>query len=667
MADHPHSGPSGRSERIETFGLGARLKRMVLGRARDLHDRRIFHQLALIPFLAWVGMGADGLSSTAYGPSEAFAAVGEGKSYIALALAAAIAGTVLLLSAAYSVLIEAFPSGGGYVVATRMLGRRAGLVSGCALLVDYVLTIAVSTAAACAALFALAPREWSEWKLEAGCGAIALLTVLNLRGVRESVMVLTPIFLLFVLSHAILIGAGMVLHLPEAGQVARTVAGDAAHDWSALGLGAMVMLFFKAYSMSGGTYTGIEAISTGVPLMREPKVRHAQRTMVYLATSLSVCAAGLILCYLLWGVAPEEGKTMNAILAEKVAEHLPGGAVLVWTTLLSSAFLLVTATQAGFMGGPRTLANLALDSWVPRRLASLSERLTTANGVVLMGAAALLTLWLTKGEIRTIVAVYAINVFLTFTLTMAGMLRFWWQKKGEPRRRRCVALFAGGLVVCATILGLTVWEYRHGIGLWAVAVTGLLVAVCLLISAHYQSVSAGLRKLFMTLEAIPRPRKDPPGAIDPLKPTAVVMVSHFGGVGIHTVLNVFKAFPDHFRGVVFVSVGVIDSGAFKGEDSIVALRAQTEDNLRRYVELAHGLGLSAASRMAIGTDPVDEAARLCLAVAKDYPRATFFAGKVVFGRPRWYHWLLHNDAALAVQRRLQLAGRTVVVMPARIL
>ncbi|MCK6490090.1 MAG: APC family permease [Planctomycetes bacterium] len=667
MADLPSSGPSGRIERAETTGLAGRLRRMVLGRARDLHDRRIFHQLALIPFLAWVGMGADGLSSTAYGPSEAFKAIGEGKSYVALALAAAIAGTVLLLSAAYSVLIEAFPSGGGYVVATRMLGRRAGLVSGCALLVDYVLTITASTAAACEALFALAPKEWSAWRLETGCIAIALLTVLNLRGVRESVMVLTPVFLLFVLSHAILIGAGLFMHLPETGQVASTIASDAAHDWSALGLGAMVMLFFKAYSMSGGTYTGIEAISTGVPLMREPKVKHAQRTMVYLAASLSICAAGLILCYLLWGVAPEEGKTMNAILAEKVAEHLPGGRVLVWTTLLSSAFLLVTATQAGFMGGPRTLANLALDSWVPRRLASLSERLTTANGVVLMGTAALVTLWLTDGDLTVIVAIYAINVFLTFTLTMAGMLRFWWQKKGESRRRRCVALFSAGLTVCATILCLTVWEYRHGVGLWAVAVTGLLVSVCLLIHSHYQSVSAGLRKLFMTLESIPRPSKQAPGAVEPNQAVAVVMVSHFGGVGIHTVLNVFKAFPNHFKGVVFVSVGVMDSGAFKGEDSLDALRAQTQENLQRYVELAHGLGLPATSRMAFGTDPVDEAARLCLAVARDFPRATFFAGKVVFGRPRWYHWLLHNDAALAVQRRLQLAGRVVVVMPARIL
>lgn len=659
--------PPSASGRADTDNLATRARRLVFGRAKNLHDRRIFHQLALIPFLAWVGMGADGLSSTAYGPEEAFKALGEGRSYVALALAAAIAGTVLLLSAAYSVLIEAFPSGGGYVVATRMLGRRAGLVSGCALLVDYVLTIAVSTAAAGKALFALAPPEWQGWMLPADLVAIVLLTILNVRGVRESVLVLTPVFIVFVLSHLVLIGAGITLHLPQAIDTARSVAGDFSTDLSAIGLGAMLMLFFKAYSMSAGTYTGIEAVSTGVPLMREPKVPHAQRTMVYLATSLSICAAGLIVCYLLWGVAPAEGKTMNASLAERVAEHLPGGGILVWTTLASSAFLLVTATQAGFMGGPRTLANLAIDSWIPRRFAALSERLTTGNGVALMGSAAFLALWLTGGDISTMVAVYAINVFLTFTLTMAGMLRFWWEKRGERRRRRCLALFGAGLLVCATILGFTCWQYRHGTGPWAVAATGFLVALCLLIHAHYQSVSAGLRKLYMTLENIPCPVREPPGAIDAAKPTAVVLVSQYGGIGIHTVLNVFRSFPDHFKGVVFVSVGVVDSGAFKGEDSIAALRAQTEGSLLRYVELAHGLGLPATSRFSIGTDPVDEATRLCLQAARDFPRATFFAGKVIFGRPRWYHWLLHNDAALAIQRRLQLAGRTVVVMPARIL
>ena len=660
--------PGATSDRLATEpGSLKRVSRVLFGKPRDLVDRRIFHQLALIPFLAWVGMGADGLSSTAYGPEEAFKMV-DGRAWVALLLAAAIAGTVVLLSAAYSVLIEAFPSGGGYVVATRMLGRRIGLVSGCALLIDYVLTITASIAAAGNAIFALAPPGWHHWKLAAEGGAIIFLTALNIRGVRESVLILTPVFLLFVLSHALLIGFGIAYHLPEAADTARKVATGFNDDWNGLGLWAMILLFFKAYSMSGGTYTGIEAISTGVPLMREPKVANARRTMIYLATSLSICASGLILCYLLWSIQPVVGKTMNASLAEALASHIPGGTVLIWTTLISSAFLLVTASQAGFMGGPRTLANLAIDSWVPRRFGALSERLTTGNGVVLMGMASLAALILTQGKVEDIVTIYAITVFLAFTLTMAGMLRYFWiQPKANPRRRRHLALFSFALVVCVTILAFTLLQSITGIGLWAVIIVAAMVALCLLIHAHYQGVSAGLRKLFMTLESIPTTHHGDPGPVDPKQPVAVVMVSHFGGVGIHTVMNVFRAFPNHFKGVIFVSVGVMDSGHFKGEDSTDALRAQTEENLSRFVNLGHGLGLPATSRMALGTDPVDEAARLCLDVAREYPKATFFAGKVIFGRPRWYHWLLHNDAALAVQRRLQLAGRTVVVMPARIM
>jgi hypothetical protein len=137
-------------------------------------------------------------------------------------------------------------------------------------------------------------------------------------------------------------------------------------------------------------------------------------------------------------------------------------------------------------------------------------------------------------------------------------------------------------------------------------------------------------------------------------------------VGIHTVLNVFRAFPGHFHGVIFLCVGIVDSGRFKGEGSIDELRTEIEENLGKYEILAKSLGVSCTSRYALGLDVVDEAENLCMAAAQDFPKLTFIAGKVVFGRPRWYHAILHNDAAMAVQRRLQLAGKTVVVLPARI-
>jgi hypothetical protein len=176
----------------------------------------------------------------------------------------------------------------------------------------------------------------------------------------------------------------------------------------------------------------------------------------------------------------------------------------------------------------------------------------------------------------------------------------------------------------------------------------------------------GLLKLYRQLEDIPVATTADPGPLDARKPVAAILVSGYNGIGIHTVLNALRAFPGHFSGAVFISVGVIDSGSFKGEDAVAELQRKVEGDLDRYVQLARSQGLPATSRMAMGTDVVDEAEALCLAVAQEYPRSTFFAGKVVFRRENWYHRWLHNDAALALLRRLQLAGRVVVVLPARI-
>ena len=642
-----------------------RVKRLLVGRPRDLFDKSIFHTLALVPVLAWVGLGADGLSSCAYGPEEAFKSLGANHAYLGVALAIAVAGTVWLLAAAYSHLIEAFPTGGGYGVATRMLGRRVGLVSGCALLVDYVLTITISVAAAGKALFSLLPPEWSHFALACEIAALAFLTVINMRGAKESIIVLLPIFAIFVLTHLIMIVTGIVRQVPHAPQVAQEVVTGWSTGIAELGFFAILAKLATAYAMSGSTYTGLEAVSNGLPLLREPRIANAKRTMLYLAISLSLAAAGIITCYLLWDIRPVEGKTMNAVLAERVSEGLPGATIFVWTTMLSAGFLLIAAAQAGFLSGPRVMSNLAVDGWLPRSFQTLSDRLVTANAILFLGIAAGGALWYTKGDVSQLAVLYTINVFLTFSLTMIAMLRYWWQQKGQPRRWRRIILYLFASLVCGGILLSTVATQFDGLGQIALAVTGLLAAVCLLIHAHYQSVSARLRKLYMELENLPRTPKADVGPIDRTKPVAVILVSRYGGIGIHTVLNVFRAFPGHFQGVVFLSVGIVDSGRFKGEDSMTELRQESEDSLAKYEGLCRSLGLPCISRYAVGLDVVVEAERLCLEVAKEFPRCTFFAGKVIFGSPKWYHGLLHNDAAMAIQRRLQLAGRTVVVIPAR--
>ncbi|HKT58566.1 MAG TPA: APC family permease [Gemmatimonadales bacterium] len=648
-----------------------RIKRFLLGKPRDLADSRLFHRLSLIPFLAWVGLGADGLSSSAYGPEEAFKALGD-HSYLALGLAALMAGTVLLISAAYRRIIEEFPTGGGgYVVASKLLGPRAGVVSGSALLVDYVLTITISIAAAGDALFSFLPPAWHGAKHPVEFALILLLTTLNLRGVRESVLTLLPVFILFLVTHLIVIGGGIVGHLPEVSRTVGAVREGYQHGVATLGTWGLLLVFVRAYSLGGGTYTGIEAVSNGLPIMREPKVATGKRTMVYMGTSLAFTASGLLLCYLLWQLAPVQGKTMNAVLVERLAGGLPLGQPFVVLTLFSEAMLLVVAAQAGFIDGPRVLANMAVDSWMPHRFAALSERLTTQNGILLMGGAALAALLYTRGDVGHLVVMYSINVFLTFSLSMFSMLRFWWQHRNARREWMSrLALFVAGFILCFTILVITVYEKFAQGGWITVVITALLIGVCFLIRRHYRSVAAELDRLDRELGDLPHvPRRSSATSadgLDPRKPTAAVLVGSYGGVGIHTMLNIFRAFPGHFQNLVFLSVGVVDSGEFKGEDAVEHLRQRTEEMLTNYVNLATGLGMPATARMAIGTEAVAEAEKLCLEVAREFPHIVFFAGKMIFQRETWYHRLLHNETALAVEKRLRWVGKTMVTMPIRV-
>ncbi len=644
-----------------------RLGRAVFGAPRDLGDKRLFHRLALIPFLAWVGLGADGLSSSSYGPEAAFTALGQ-HTFLALGLVALMATTVLIISLAYSRLIEEFPSGGGgYVVATKLLGARAGVTSGSALLVDYVLTITTSLAAAGDAIFSFMPAPYAAVKLPVEIGFLLFLTILNIRGVRESVLALTPIFLVFLVTHAVLIGGGIIGHSGDTGAVVTEVQHGYQQGVSLLGVGGLLLLFVRAFSLGGGTYTGIEAVSNGLPIMREPRVRTAKRTMLYMAVSLAVTASGLLLCYLLWHIVPQAGKTMNDLLAERMTRGIPGGRVFTVVTMISEGALLVVAAQAGFLDGPRVLANMAVDSWVPHRFSALSERLTTRNGIVWMGVASLVALLYTGGHVDQLIVMYSINVFLTFSLSMFAMLRFWWGQRARPQRPWRIVLFASGLVLCATVLVITVFEKFTQGGWVTVAVTAVVIAACFGIRRHYADAQAKMQQLFDELGELPSSATHvAPLAIDATKPVAAILVGSYGGVGIHTMLNVWRAFPNHYRGIVFIGVGVVDSGEFKGEHAVDQLRERTEAMLGEYVALAGRLGIAATSRVAIGTEVVEEATDLCLNVSAEFPKATFFAGKLIFRRDTWWLRLLHNETPLAIQKRLQWAGKMMVTLPVRV-
>jgi amino acid transporter len=647
--------------------------RWVVGKPRDLNDPEVYHHISLVAFLAWVGLGADGLSSSAYGPDEAYRALGA-HSHLAPLLVLMTAVTIIVISVAYSDLIQYFPGGGGgYLVASKLLGPRVGVVSGCALLVDYVLTISVSIASSCDALWSFLPQHYLAYKFPAEFIILGFLMVLNLRGAKESITVLMPIFLLFLATHLFLILYSLISHFTALPTVFHGAAVDFRSSVSALGFAPIMFVLLRAYSMGGGTYTGIEAVSNGVTMLREPRVQTGKKTMFLMAASLAFTAGGILFGYMLVDAMPVAGKTMNAVLLENLfgswmTGGLPIGRWLVITTLVSEAALLIVAAQTGFLDGPRVLANMSLDSWVPHRFAELSDRLVAKNGVFLMGVAAMATLYYTKGNITTLVIMYSINVFITFTLTELGMTRHWIiDRKQEPRWKSRLAIHGTGLVMCASILTITLYEKFSEGGWVTVAITGVLILLCYMIRKHYDNVKKGFGHLDDVLAITPLPELPDlvTRPMDKNARTAVLTVPSYSGFGMHHLLAILKLFPGHFTNVIFVSVGVIDTGNFKGSAEIGSLESRIRLDLEKYVRSCENFSIRGDYRMVMDTEAFAAIERICRQLSKEFPNSIVFTGKLLFRKQHWYQRLLHNETAFALQRKLQLDGIPTMVLPIR--
>ena len=656
-----------------------RFKRMLIGAPRDIEDPDIFHQVSLIAFLAWIGLGSDGLSSSAYGPAEAFRALGEHRE-LALFLAIATAFTVVIISFSYSNIIEHFPNGGGgYVVATKLLGAPAGLVSGSALLIDYVLTITTSIASGGDALLATIPSDFTvlgvgihdlaPYKLTFEYVAIIGLVIMNLRGVKESITILIPIFMLFIATHVVMLGAGFFQHFHDIPARVQEVNTGLHSGFATLGIWGLFVIFAKAYSMGAGTFTGIEAVSNGLAIMREPKVATGKRTMIYMAASLALTAGGILVGYLLLNVHVNGEEPLNAtLLKELVKGSTIFGYWFVVLTLVAEALLLLIAAQTGFIDGPRVMANMALDSWLPHRFSSLSERLTMHDGIFLMGGASILALWYTGGKVEMLVTMYSINVFITFSLSQLGMCKFYLTQRSKlPAWKIPFAIQLTGLVLCVGILALVVIE-KFANGAWmTLVVTYLMITLCAVIRRYYQQVYKKLSLLSIEADEPPPSNMKPaPAHMENKSSTAVLLVGNYGGLGTHSFFEIRRLFPDTFTQIVFLSVAVVDSGSFKGSDEIDKLKEQTHEALDKYVILARKFGMAATSMMSVNNEPVGGAEELCVETALRFPRSTFFAGKLVFQREKWYERVMHNETAFAIQRRLQWLGYPMVVLPVRV-
>jgi hypothetical protein len=655
-------------------GLVRRIKILVIGGARNPTDKGVYHKLALVAFFAWVGLGADGLSSSCYGPSEAFMNL-QGHHFLAVFVALGTVFTIFVISSSYSQIIELFPTGGGgYLVASKLLSPTVGMISGCALIIDYVLTITLSIASGADSVFSFLPVNWYPYRFWFAIFGVVLLTVMNLRGVKESILLLVPIFLVFVLTHAFVIVFAHIAHLTDFPKLMNNLAEDIHRTKSQLGLMGMVLLILRAYSMGAGTYTGIEAVSNGLPILREPKVQTGKHTMHYMAYSLSFMVMGLMLSYLLYRVVPQGGKTLNAVLFEQMTKNWGViGYPFVLVTLVSEAAILFVAAQAGFLDGPRVLANMALDRWFPTRFAILSDRLVTQNGVLLMSISSIIIMALTGASVEVLIVLYSINVFITFTLSQLGMVRHWWlvRHEGKPWMKK---FFVNGIgLTLTTFILITVIYLKFDAGGWkTLIITGALAGFGFIIKRHYDHTAQLMKRLdglVMTAtsngEVLPQAPKTS-GEFDPEAKTAVLLVNGFNGLGLHTLFSIIRLFGDFYKNYVFVQVGVVDAGNFKGSEEVDRLDKHITTEVGRYVEFMRRHGYYAEGVSSVGIDIVEQVAQIAPQIQERFPQAVFFGGQLVFPKDTIFSRWLHNYIAFSVQRRFYRQGIPFVILPIRV-
>ncbi len=663
----------------QMVGFFDRLKNIFIGKARDMNDSKLLHKISLVAFFAWIGLGSDGISSSCYGPEEAFRNL-SGHHYLAIFVALGTVFTIFIVSSSYSQIIELFPhGGGGYLVASKLLSPTVGMIAGCSLLIDYVLTITLSISSGADAIFSFIPVGYHSYKLTTALIVLILLIVMNLRGVKESVLSLTPIFAIFILTHVFAIFYIIITHGANLAVVAHDTSADLHSSFSEVGVFGTIFLILRAYSMGAGTFTGIEAVSNGLPVLREPRVKTAHKTMRLMAISLSFLVLGLMFSYAIFDLHFEGDKTLNAILFEKMTASWYGqmGTIFVFVTLISEATLLFVAAQTGFLDGPRIMANMAIDMWFPKRFASLSDRLVTKNGVLLMGVASIILLIVSKGSVKLLVVLYSINVFITFCLSQLGMVKHWWQvRKTDRKWKRKLAINGIGLILTSFIL-ISVVIIKFTEGGWAtLLITGMLAFFAIRIRMHYYSITKKLHWLQGTISSHLNEKicQFKLSNIDPEHfkhpncdgKTAIILISGYNATGLHTFFNVLDKFSGVYENFIFLEVGNINAGNFKGFDHLVKVKMHVDDEVNKYIDIANELGYYARGYWNVGTEVVSELERIVPRIIKRFPNATVFGGQLVFSEAYYLSKVLHNHSIFTIQRKLYKRGITTVILPIHI-
>ena len=651
------------------------LRNFFFGAPKNPFDKNTRHHISLIAFFAWVGLGADGISSSSYGPEEAFLALGQHRD-LAIYLAIATAFTVFIISYAYTQVIELFPNGGGgYRVATKLLGRHAGLVSGSALIIDYVLTISISIASGIDALFSFLPSDLQQYKIFIAIFFVCFLAFLNLRGMKESIKFLLPIFLGFMITHVSLIIYGIASHHYGLSSLIPQAAQEANEMQSSMGWLFVLSVFLKAFSMGGGTYTGLEAVSNNVNTLSEPRVKTAKTTMLLVAVSLAFMAAGIILVYLLWDIQKIEGQTLNATAFYALTENWSFQGIeiskyLVPVVLIFSAGLLFVAANAGFLAGPNVIANMAHDEWLPKSFTSLSSRLVVKNGILFMAIAAIITLIITGGEVHMLVVLYSINVFITFSMSLLGLMIYWARHRHRrPKWLRKLITSAVGFVVCFSILIVTIFEKFYEGGWVTLLITSFFVICGLKIKDKYKTfkkrVQEKEQKFYkdnnLTEEPIFSKIKSNKSA-----PTAAIIVDQNFGGGVNCLLDIEKLFPGIFKNIIFVTVGELDSNIFSEEKRWRDMRRKTKNMLRKYKNYCTKKKIFNKAYVGYSTDVVEKLTELTDRISKEYEKVVFFDTKFIFNDESFLTQILFNHVPYTMQRKMHIKDMEMIVLPMRV-
>jgi len=464
------------------------LKRLLVGPPMPLAQAR--HE-RLGKATALAVFSSDAMSSVAYATEEILLILvlaGAAAAYLANPIALFIAGLLVIVAISYQQTIHAYPSGGGsYIVAHDNLGTIPGLVAAAALLVDYVLTVSVSVAAGVAAITSALPSLQGH-KVVLGVVFVAGIALANIRGVRESGRIFAVPTYFFIASFGVLLLGGFyrlltgtlepVTDPPPAAQETLT--------W---------FLVLRAFSSGCTAMTGTEAISNGIPAFRQPESRNAAITLAWMAGILATLFVGITVLASTLHVLPSDTETV----VSQIARRLFGSGVFYYLIQAATALILVLAANTSFADFPRLSSLLARDRFVPRQFATLGERLVFSNGILVLAGFAALLLVLFRGETHALIPLYAVGVFISFTLSQGGMVRYWWRRRTPGWRHRLAINGTGAVATGIVTVVIAATKFTHGAWI-VVVVIPLLVMTFLAMHRHYQEVAEAL-----TLEGLAGP------------------------------------------------------------------------------------------------------------------------------------------------------------------